>query len=251
MNHHKPRIAISTEFELLQRPFGKRYTSFLYEPYYQALQKAGAFVITLPPLPCPEDIQHLNGIVDGLVLSGGDDLPPQLYHQQPLPQANLTPIHPKRQKTEFALLQWAEEQKIPTLGICLGAQVINVHRNGTLWQDIQTQIPHALCHRKPKEPTFHPIQVSTQSKLYQILQTTQLTVNSYHHQAIQKLGTNLQAAAKAPDGVVEAIEASDHPFLVGIQWHLELDQEKLPYNQKILEYFVEFVRQYSLTKTII
>jgi len=188
--------------------------------YLEAVEAAGGLPLLLPVLAGP-GLGELLSRADGLLLTGGGDLDPALYGQAPHPRLGL--VSPERDRTELELLAWAVEHQLPTLGICRGAQVMVVGTGGSLVQDIPSQVPHALAHRGEQEPgrVPHPVSLQPGSLVAAALEATRVVVNSTHHQCSDKLGPGLVPTAWADDGLVEAVELSGHPFLLGVQWHPE------------------------------
>jgi putative glutamine amidotransferase len=135
-------------------------------------------------------------------------------------------IDPPRDQTELALARWAIEDGKPVLGVCRGLQVINVATGGTLYQDLATQYPGAIKHDyypgHPRDYLAHDIRIEGRSRLHRSFGAEQVRVNSMHHQGIKTLGDTLVPTAWAPDGVIEAAESNEHPFLAGAQWHPEM-----------------------------
>jgi putative glutamine amidotransferase len=193
------------------------------ETYAQAIHRAGGTPVILPPIISAEDLPPLLTQLDGLVLSGGEDLAPERYGQSPSP--HLGRVDEVRDAGELALVRaWLPYVK-PLLAICRGHQVLNVALGGTLYQDITESLPNALDHAfvpaRPMERTVHTVTLQPGSRLAGLLDATTLAVNSAHHQAIADLGHDLVITAYAPDGVIEAIECPDHRFCIGVQWHPE------------------------------
>lgn len=181
--------------------------------YARAIAGAGGMPVVLPPV-APEAIGALLDRLDGVCLSGGPDLDPAAYGAQPEPE--LGPTEPGLDAYELALIRAADARGLPLLGICRGAQALNVARGGTLRQ-------HVLGHRQRALPVAgtHAVRIAPRSRLHEIAGAARLTVNTFHHQAVATLGAGLRASARAPDGTVEAIEDPRRPFLLGVQWHAE------------------------------
>jgi putative glutamine amidotransferase len=164
--------------------------------------------------------------IDGLLLTGGGDVDPVLYREQRHP--SVEDAEPGRDEFEIDLARRAMEADLPMLAICRGAQVLNVAAGGTLVQDIpsaiDTDLPHSI--QEPKNEVAHDVAVTAGSRLQRALGDAvsgglTCRVNSRHHQSVGRLGESLTAAATAPDGVIEAIEAPDRDFCIGVQWHPE------------------------------
>ncbi|MBC6308834.1 gamma-glutamyl-gamma-aminobutyrate hydrolase family protein [Listeria sp. FSL L7-1582] len=180
--------------------------------------------------------------MDGLILSGGQDVSPALYGTTP--QAELGDTCAIRDDFELALLKETLAQKKPILAICRGAQLLNIALGGTLHQDTSYIETANLSHMQQDCATraTHGIRIERGSRLASILGNT-AQVNSFHHQAVNIVGTGLKITATAPDGVVEAIEKEGAPFVVGVQWHPELISETDASMQRL---FQEFVRNAEL-----
>lgn len=192
--------------------------------YPASVMRAGGTPVVLPPL------SPVNGALidrlDALVVSGGPDIDPGLYGRRPHPQ--LGPIEPEADALELEALRRADARGLPILAICRGMQLLNVARGGTLWQDLPSERPSSIEHRQSVvgTRTTHDVTIDEGTLLAQVTGVAEaddltLPVNSFHHQAVCGLGEQLRISARAPDGVVEAVEAADRPFVVGVQWHVE------------------------------
>ncbi|MEA2266816.1 MAG: putative glutamine amidotransferase [Solirubrobacteraceae bacterium] len=188
--------------------------------YLEAVERAGGIPVVLPPLRGPA-IPSLLSSLCGLLLSGGPDLDPIAYGAHG--HAMLGPTEPALDAFEVALARAADRRGIPTLGICRGAQAINISRGGTLHQHLPEVTDGTILHRQtiPGDKTCHDVTIAPGSMLAEIVGPGRLAVNSFHHQAIDLLGRGLRAVAWAPDGTVEAVEAPARPLLLGVQWHAE------------------------------
>jgi putative glutamine amidotransferase len=206
--------------------------------YPGALERAGAVPVIMPPLH-PDAIEALVERLDGLVLTGGPDLHPGAYGARPHPA--LGPTVREIDIFELALIRAAERHGLPILAICRGMQALNVARGGTLVQDLPTQHPGALAHRQtdPGRCPTHDVRLAESSRLTTIAGTTAIRVNSFHHQAIDRLGAGLRAVGWAPDGIIEAVEDPRAPFIVGVQWHAESLSESEPIQADLLAAFVD------------
>lgn len=160
----------------------------------------------------------------GLVLAGGDDVEPERYGEQRIPEADVS-TSPQRDEMELALLAGAREAETPTWGVCRGIQVINVFFGGTLWQDLALQLPTQVLHQlsNPHDALIHALRVDDPTvTLGSLLARENPLVNSRHHQAVKELGAGLVAVAHAPDGVTEALYLDSPSWWVrGVQWHPE------------------------------
>jgi putative glutamine amidotransferase len=180
--------------------------------YLRTLDAAGAIPVVLPPVGTP-GVAELLDRLDGLCLSGGPDLDPAAYGARER-HPELGPTEPTLDEFELALARVALERGMPILAVCRGAQALNVACGGTLHQ-------HIPGHRQtiPAGEASHDVQLSSRSRLARLMRTRTLGVNSFHHQAVDRVGAGLRVVARADDGTVEAIEGAG--FVVGVQWHAE------------------------------
>jgi putative glutamine amidotransferase len=190
-------------------------------PYVRALARAGAVPIVLPPLAV-DAVPALLAPLHGVCLSGGPDLDPAKYGASPSP--DLGPTEPALDEFELAVARVADRLELPILGICRGAQALNVARGGSLHQHLPAITDHSVAHRQtaPGWEETHPVRVDPASRLAGVLGLDELWVNSFHHQAVDHLGADLVAVAWAPDGTVEGIEDPGERFVLGVQWHAEV-----------------------------
>lgn len=238
----KPIIGIGSD---VQSPAGERERAFVYLTYVEALKKAGAIPVLVPPQP--DNATDLMDGLDGLVLAGGEDCDPAAYGEPRHPTVT-DPMDPRRQTNDLGLAKAARERGLPTLGICLGMQVMNVAAGGTLLQDIDSQIETEIRHAsEPEDRGRHDVIVEKATRLGQILGERELNVNSSHHQAVGKVGEGLRVTALAPDGVVEGLEDPKHPFYVGVQWHPE-DMTGEDSATALFGAFIEAARKYATTR---
>jgi putative glutamine amidotransferase len=170
------------------------------------------------------DYQSMGGDCLGLVLAGGEDVEPERYGEDEIPEAEVS-VNPERDEMELALLAGAREAETPTWGVCRGIQVINVFFGGTLWQDLALQLPTQVLHQlsNPHDALIHALRVDDPTvTLGSLLARENPLVNSRHHQAVKDLGRDLMAVAHAPDGVTEALYLDSPSWWVrGVQWHPE------------------------------
>jgi len=181
--------------------------------YPGSVEAAGGVPLVVPPMD-HEAIDSLLGQVSGVCLSGGPDLDPALYGEDLHPDAG--PIDPEIDRFEFELARRADALGLPILAICRGLQTLNVARGGTLHQ-------HLDDHRQtePGTQVTHSVTIEAGSRLAELMGQTEAQVNSFHHQAIDRLGDGLRPVAWAQDGLIEGIEDPDRDFVVGVQWHAE------------------------------
>ena len=191
------------------------------EDYVRSVERADAVPVVLPPVR-PEDAPLILDRVDGVLLSGGGDLDPMLYRQTPHPK--LGRVDRRRDDFELALVREALRRDRPLLAICRGQQVLNVAMGGTLLQDIPSELGVVADHDAPGERTSRPhaVEVLAHTRLRAILDRDELDVNSFHHQAVDRLGDGLEVSARSPvDGVIEGLEVPGSRFVVAVQWHPE------------------------------
>ena len=199
----------------------KRGLQLMQPGYLRGIELAGGAPVVLP---MTEDLWVLEDILrgcSGLLLPGGHDVEPALYGQALLPECG--ELCRSRDKLEGRLLTWALERDIPILGICRGAQMLNVHLGGTLYQDLPTQRPASLEHSQqpPYEQTTHRVTVLEGGLLAGLIGAGELAVNSLHHQAIDRVASGLVVDALSEDGLVEGVHLPGKRFVLGVQWHPE------------------------------
>ncbi|MDB4875422.1 MAG: peptidase [Gemmatimonadetes bacterium] len=191
------------------------------EAYTNALAAAGLIPVILPPVHAALAVASIADIA-GLVLTGGEDVDPALFGQSPHPTTGAP--HAARDGYELALARAAAEQRIPTLAICRGAQVVNVALGGTLFQDIPSQQPSNIDHAPDdkRAERVHAIAIERDSVLAEIVGATSIRTNSSHHQSVDRVGRDLRVTARSEDGIVEALESTDaNWWMLAVQWHPE------------------------------
>jgi putative glutamine amidotransferase len=210
--------------------------------YVEAVLLGGGVPLLLPPVDDLEAIGPLLDRVDAVLLAGGLDLDPSHYGEALHPETKL--LHPRRDRFEPALARAAVGKGLPVMGICLGAQVLNVTLGGSLYQHVPEQMSSPLPHAPSAggERTYHRVRVTPDSRLACILGTTELEVNSSHHQAIRDVARPLRAVAWSADGLVEGAEALDEQFLLAIQWHPENLARERPEHRALFAALVEAAR---------
>jgi putative glutamine amidotransferase len=214
-------------------------------PYLKGIEMAGGLPMVIPPLD-HEAIEPLLDRLDGICLSGGPDLDPALYEAEPHPE--LGPTEPDVDRFELAVAAGADERDMPILAICRGTQALNVARGGALHQhlpDLSTEVAHSQTN--PGTEPSHPVEVDPGSKLAEVFGGGEIEVtdvNSFHHQAIDRLGEGLRVGARAPDGTIEAIEDPSRRFVIGVQWHAETLVHREA-EAALFRHFVETCRELS------
>lgn len=191
--------------------------------YTRAVELAGGLPLVIPVVDDEQILGDVLNLIDGLLLTGGHDVDPFWYNE--LPRPGLGSLNPDRDRCELLLAKNALAVGLPVLGICRGIHVLNVAAGGTLYQDIRQECPGAFNHTvlgSPKWHPVHPVTVAEGTILASIFPERRLRVNSYNHQAVKTLGEGFRVSARAEDGMVEAIEACDGRFVIGVQWHPEM-----------------------------
>jgi putative glutamine amidotransferase len=193
----------------------------LRDEYVRSVEQAGAVPVVLAPC-APTNAALLLDRLDGLLLSGGVDIDPALFDEAPHPK--LRRVDRRRDDLELALTREALRRGMPILAICRGIQVLNVATGGTLIQDLPSEVAGGERHDcpEPRSQRVHRIEAEPGTRLHDILGEEAIPVNSFHHQAVGRLGEGLVASARCPeDGVIEGLERPGHEFVVGVQWHPE------------------------------
>jgi putative glutamine amidotransferase len=220
---------------------GERQTFSIPCEYVDVVRAVGGVPLVLPPVDgeVPEGLDA----VDGLILPGGGDVDPAHYgggHHE----ANYG-ISAERDRFELTLARLAVTRpQLPLLCVCRGMQLLNVALGGDLIAHIPDHFGEAVVHRAPAlKPCTHDVRIDADSRLGRVLGSEALSVQSIHHQAVGRLGRDLRAVAWSPDGVVEAIESEVHPFVVGVQWHPELEALSNPRPLRLFEALVDQARR--------
>lgn len=234
----KPIIGITAAIE-------KEHKSMLNNNYVQAIIQAGGLPIILPA-DVEKDIEQLVTIVDGLLLTGGGDIDPELFDEDP--HSKLGEISPSRDIFEIELTKEMLKLNKPILGICRGLQILTVVFGGNLFQDIHSiHTKTLLLQHMQQAPRSHPshfIEVEENSLLESIAKSTRFKVNSFHHQSAKHVPKSLIVSAKTSDGIIESIESPAHRFVMGVQWHPEaLAEAGDEISQRIFSKFIEKSRK--------
>lgn len=241
---HRPAIALTATTEVIRGVLRTR----LNAAYTDAARDAGLRPYILPVLRAADADAMLDGM-DGLLLTGGEDIAPERYGEAAHPA--LGDVHAGRDEFEVALVRAAHARSLPTFAICRGVQIANVALDGTLVQDIPTQVPGALAHEsgRPRDERTHVVRLTAGSRLAHACSAAEIRVNSMHHQSLGRLGNGLVATALAPDGVIEGVEwAGNDWWLLGAQWHPEeLVQTTDSWDRALFQAFAAAAREHALS----
>jgi putative glutamine amidotransferase len=217
-----PLIGVSTSVTVDRYPE----RAYVNAAYLNAVQQAGGVPVPLPPQLGRSGRAELLKRLHGVLLTGGGDVDPARFGESP--HATTTDVSTARDELEIELTRWAIERRVPLLAVCRGLQVLNVALGGSLHQDIPSVLGSPFDHSQPglqskaRSTPTHPVKVQDGSRLARVLGALEVDVNSFHHQAIHRLGHGLEGVAWAPDSIVEGVElADDAQFVLGVQWHPE------------------------------
>ncbi|OZU87667.1 gamma-glutamyl-gamma-aminobutyrate hydrolase [Virgibacillus indicus] len=234
----KPLIGVTSSMEVDQSHYSVTNRNI------KAILKAGGVPVMLPYLLEDEDIGQIAGEIDGLYATGGYDIDPTLFGEEPHPK--LGTIIPGRDTFEMKLIKKLIEMGKPILGVCRGCQILNIAAGGDMYQDIYAQTDWELLQHTQKAPLEHGshfVKVLKGSLLHQLTDSEKLRINSWHHQANRSVPSSFQVSAKASDGVVEAIESKAHSFVLGVQWHPEGMTDEA--SSKIYQGFIAACAEYK------
>ena len=207
--------------------------------YLDGIAQAGGLPIVLPLTEDEGELEQLVGLCGGFLFTGGHDVSPALYHEDPL--EGLVDCCPKRDAMEGTILRIALERDLPVLGICRGIQFINAFLGGSLYQDLPSQHPSEVNHHQapPYDAPAHAVALVDGTPLRSCLGVERLPVNSYHHQAVRRLAPGLEAMACAPDGLIEAACLPGKRFLWAVQWHPEFSYKTDEYSRRIFRALID------------
>ncbi len=210
----------------------------LQHSYINSIVQAGGLPVLIPSNLPEEDYLDLYFHLNGILFSGGGDISLEFFNG--LDHPRIGEVDEARDITEITLMRAAVNDGKPILGICRGAQVMNVTLGGTLYTHIHDQLKGALDHDYPgdlRRVLVHPVNVDETTRSAEIFGETLLKVNSLHHQGLKDIAPGLRVAGRAPDGLVEVVEIPDHPYAVAVQWHPEWLTDQ-PAMQRLFKSFV-------------
>jgi len=211
----RPVIGLTPSYDL------DKSTVMLNHDYVRSVELAGGLPLVLPITSDIGVLKEVLSHVDGLLFTGGPDLDPLLFDEEPLPGQG--GINPRRDFVDIELMRLALANDLPVLGICRGVQVLAVAAGGSLYQDIPSQVKGTLKHSQeaPRWYATHTITVKPGTKLASIMAGASLRVNSFHHQSVKTVPHGFIVSAEAEDGIIECIESTTHRFVMGVQFHPE------------------------------
>lgn len=244
MNKQKPKILITSAYFKLKEEDKVGFHA-IRETYAQKIIKHGGIPIFIPSINNENLVEEYLKLANGILIPGGNDINPKLYNSK---KSKFTEIkEEERDYFEYTLIQKSIEKKIPILGICRGCQMLGIASGGSLYQHIpninQNKIQHMVDKEKGynelfEDRNYHEIKIDKNSKIYSLIKTDNIKVNTAHHQAIKKLGSNFRIVARSNDNIVEIIEHTDkNYFCFGFQFHIEAMA-----NQESEKVFKEFIK---------
>jgi len=236
----RPLIGITTYVTPAKWSYWELDAALIPVEYVRAVERAGGRALLVPP--SEDGVEETLGALDGLVFSGGSDLDPELYGQEP--HEETFGIHEERDRAELALLEAALQRDMPVLAICRGSQVLNVARGGDLVQHLPDVVGDEKHKHTPGAFADHAVKVEAGTRLESLL-GDQAPVKSHHHQGIGRIGEGLRVAAHAEDGTVEAVEDPGRRFTIGVLWHPEAGDDA-----RLFEELVREASQYRAARTV-
>lgn len=236
----KPIIGVPAQLELV----GDTCKNTVNQAEVAAVIKAGGLPMLIPTRE-PDLADKYSQLIDGLLIPGGPDVAPRFFGEEPLPE--MEEADDRLDAAEIVLIKRAVAAGQPMLGICRGAQVINIALGGDIYQDIAKQIDHQTYQHHQKAPSnqgTHYIDIADNSMLQTIFHGQKhVLVNSFHHQSVRKLAPRLKLTAKAVDGVGEAVESKDSNLILAVQWHPELMYKENAAEFGVFEDFIKRVEE--------
>ena len=220
----------------------ERVTSVPYK-YIEAVERAEGLPLLLPCVEGEDAINDFVNLCDGFLFTGGVDISPSRYGEEIKPTCGNIQLN--RDELEFKVIKKVLATDKPLLAICRGAQLVNVAFGGTLYQDLPTEIDSRIAHRQTEGllDYSHDVNVLVNTPLYALMGTERIRANSFHHQALKKLGEGLKVMATADDGVVEAVYYEGEQYIRAYQWHPERLCDADKYNKRIFDEFVKICGQ--------
>ena len=240
MTKDRPLIGINTDYRAAAK--GRTPHCYAHSGYFDCVLTAGGVPLLLPPLIKEHDLAPILDRLDGVILTGGDDLDPKKMGLAHHP--SITQMTERREAADRLLCKLVQQRKLPTLGIGVGMQELNVVNGGGIYQHLPEDLPRGLPHRDPQGgPHRHTVVMEPGTLMEQIYGPGEIRVNSYHHQGVRKLAPIFRTAALAPDGLIEAFEGKDPGwFVIGVQWHPE-NEGHISLDMQLIEAFIAAAAQ--------
>jgi putative glutamine amidotransferase len=226
----RPVVGITTYVTPAKWSYWDETAALIPAAYVDAIERAGGRPLLVPP--SEEGIEETLDAVDGLLFSGGSDLDPQLYDQEP--HGETVGVHPERDRAELALLEAALARDMPVLAVCRGSQVLNVARGGDLVQHLPDVVGDEKHKHTPGTFADHNVTLEGGTRIAALL-GERAPVKSHHHQGFGRVGTGLRVAAHAEDGTIEAVEDPDRRFALGVLWHPEVGEDMRLFEELVRE----------------
>ncbi len=220
---HRPVVGLTSRTMQVRSSNRARSVETMARTFLSAIEAAGGRAILIPNSEDPSLAEGYLDLVNAIVFTGGDDPHPGVFGEDPHP--NVDVVDERRDRFEFMLARDAHARGLPTLGVCRGIQMMNIALGGDIYQDLVTQADAPICHAQKTmdDGPWHEVMIEPGSQLAALLGGGRRRVNSYHHQAVRRLGTGLTVSAKTTgDGLIEALEDPEKPYFIGVQWHPEL-----------------------------
>ncbi len=216
----------------------EHFMDFAYDEYSRAVCYAGGAPMLIPVCQNLQTLETILNRLNGVILSGGVDINPKRYGEQPL--RGMGEIDEDLDGMELNVAKMAFERDLPIFAICRGIQILNVALGGTLFQDISVQIQNSILHNQkaPKSVLTHAVEIRQGTLLRSIIGKRRIWVNSKHHQAVKDVARGLQIDAETEDGIIEAMEHPEKRFVLGVQWHPEGSYQKDAYSKKLFRAFI-------------
>ena len=245
--NNRPLIGINTDFRATSK--GRPAHSFLNSGYYDVLLSANAIPVVIPPLAKEHDLSPILDRLDGIMLTGGEDMDPKKMGLAPHPA--ITVMAERRETSDRMLCKLIQQRKMPVLGIGVGMQELNVLNGGGVYVHLPEDMPRGIPHRDPQGGVHrHTVIMEKGTKLEDIYGPGEIRVNSYHHQGIRKLAPIFRCGALAPDGLIEAYEGKDPSWwVIGVQWHPE-NEGSISLDTQLIEAFTEAAASWRMAPAL-
>ncbi len=245
MSKDRPLIGINTDYRANVK--GRSPHSYMHSGYYESILAANALPVMIPPLTKEQDLTPILERLDGVMLTGGDDLDPKKMGLAPHP--SVTVMSERRESADRLLCKLVQQRKMPTLAVGLGMQELNVINGGGIFLHLPEDLPKCIPHRDPQGGVHrHTVIMEKKTRLEEIYGPGEIRVNSYHHQGIRKLAPIFRVGALAPDGLIEGYEGKDPSWwVIGVQWHPE-NEGNISLDMQLIEAFTEAAAHASVKK---